>query len=165
MPERSLKAGSAGVCAITEKQARENTNRTVAAARVTEPIMHAKLAITARLESIRENGNDGVVGESGVAMLAVFDVGHAAAAIAFDGPGTIDGDGGAAEAVHDAWVDGDDIAGAAESIAGAESVADGNPFHASAKTEGKMANCGNTVRKAAAEKILVCDGHDGFTGA
>jgi len=103
---------------------------------------------------VRENGNESVVGESGVAMSAGCDVRDAPAAIAFDGPWTVHRNRVAAETVHDSGVDGDDVPGTTETVAGAESVANGNAFHASAEAEGKMAHAGNGMGEAAAEKIL-----------
>src|SRR5260370_37680691 len=88
------------------------------------------------LEAVREDGYQGVVGESGVAVFAGRDVRHTAAAVALDCPRAVHGDGGAAKAVHDSGVDGDNVAGAAESVAGSECIANGNAFHASAETGG-----------------------------
>ncbi len=95
-------------------------------------------------------------------MSTVLNVRNAAAAIAFDGPGTIHGNRCAAEAVHDARIDGNDVTGSTESIAGAEGIANGNAFHAATETCGEMANAGNGMREAATKKILVGDRHNGF---
>jgi len=120
---------------------------------------------TRKLETVREAGDERVIGESGVAMSAGCDVRDAAAAIAFNGPWTVHRNRVAAETVHDSGIDGDDVPGTAETIAGAESVANGNAFHASAEAEGKMAHAGDSMGEAAAEKILVSDGHDRFASA
>ena len=55
-----------------------------------------------------EDGDERVIGEGSVAMFAVMDVRDAAPAIALDGPWANHGDGGAADTVHDAGIDGDD---------------------------------------------------------
>jgi len=114
---------------------------------------------------VREAGDERVIGESGVAMSAGGDVWDAAAAIAFNGPWAVHRNRVAAETVHDSGIDGDDIPGTAETVAGGESVANGNAFHASAEAEGKMAHAGDSMGEAAAEKILVSDGHDRFASA
>ena len=129
---------------------------------------HPKLIMSSRirkLETVREDGDERVIGESSVAMSAGCDVRDAAAAIAFNGPWTVHRNRVAAETVHDSGVDGDDVPGTAETVAGTESIANGNAFHATAEAERKMTNARNGVGKSAAEKILVGDGHDGFASA
>src|SRR5690348_14024137 len=108
---------------------------------------------------VREHGNDGVVGECGVAMPAGFNVRHAAAAVALNGPRTVDADGVTPEAVHDSRVDRDDVSGPAEAVAVSERVAHRNAFHAPTETEGQMPNSRNSVGEAAAVQILVRHGH------
>jgi hypothetical protein len=114
---------------------------------------------------VGEDGDEHVIGKGRIAMPAGGDVRNAAAAIAFDGPRAVHGNRVAAETVHDAGVDRDDVPRTAETVAGAESIANRNAFHAPAEAEGTMAHSGNGVGEAAAEKILVSDGHDGFASA
>ena len=115
---------------------------------------------TRKLEMVRENGNESVIGESGVAMSAGRDVRDAAAAIAFNSPWAVHRNRVAAETVHDSGIDRDDVPGTAETVAGAESVANGNALHAPAEADRKVAHAGDSMGEAAAEKILVSDGHD-----
>jgi hypothetical protein len=86
-------------------------------------------------------------------VFAIVDVWDTAAPIALDCPGAVHRDGGAAEAIHYAGIDGDDVAGAAKSIARAECVAHRNAFHASAEAGGQVPYSGNGVGKTAAEKL------------
>src|ERR1700733_8775754 len=82
-----------------------------------------------RLEVVRDAGDDGVVGEEGVAVFrVVLKFRDAGWAVAIESPWAVDGDGGAAEVVHQAGVERDDATGATEAVAVAQQVAYGNAF-------------------------------------
>ena len=68
------------------------------------------------------------------------------------------------EVVHDAGVERDDAAGAAEAVAVADEVAYGDTFGADAHAEGETAHFGHALGDAGAEEILVGDGHDALAG-
>ena len=123
---------------------------------------HAVKNIT--LEAARDSEDDGVVSKGGVAMDTVSIIADAFLAVALDGPGYVEAVGILAARVESAGVEGEGVAGAAEAVAFAESVADGDSFDAAAEAPGKAADLWDGAGEAAAIEVLIGDGEDGFAG-
>jgi len=93
---------------------------------------------------------------------SVGEIGDAGATVALDGPGRGEGEHDSLVFVLEARVEGDDVAGAAEAVALAEGVTNGDAFHAAAEAGGEAVDMRHVTRKAAAKEVLVGDGHDDF---
>src|SRR3954469_3227055 len=74
------------------------------------------------LEVAGEGGDYGVVGESGIAVGVVGVIRDAGLAVALHGPGAVNAQHVATVRIDQAGLDGDDVAGAAEAVAGAEGI-------------------------------------------
>src|SRR5271170_1603807 len=110
------------------------------------------------LELVRDRGDDSVVSEEGVTVFRViFQFGDAGRAVAIESPGAVDREDCPAEAVHDAGVERDDLAGAAEAVAAADQVAHGNAFAADADAECEAAHLRYALGDACSKEILVSD--------
>lgn len=113
----------------------------------------------------RDAGDDGVVGEEGIAVGGVvLDLRDAGWAVAADSPRAVDGEYGVMNIPHHAGIDGEDGAGATETVAIADEIADGDALATEAEAEGETADSGNALRDADAEEVLIGDGHDPLSG-